>query len=490
MDINTVYNALLQDGGLSSVKATWVGQFVRSPITFWCDLHAPEELKDPVDIFVQHLFETGLEHQINVTQESYPQAVEETFYLEEDGFRRTLELMEAGEKFIKNMPLLCRNIGLEGRPDVLVRVDDIGSNLGEFSYAVVEIKSARRITEAHIMQGAVYNRLLGIVQGYQPEEFYVINRDSDVQPILTVDVDTKLDTVLENVRLIMDGAAVEPCHGTGDWPWESHVNDMAIQRSDVSLIPGVGPSIRENLRASGFRTVVDVATTDEQTLTEVHRVGLATAKKFVSSAIAIQQGAPVRRGPTAEIKRGATEVFFDLEGTDPRIGCEGLEVTNYLIGAAVRRPSGEATYLSFFAPTIAGEEGILREFLSWVASLDDPVLYHWHHYERTHLTKMMEYYGFPATTVSTILGLLVDLSPITTKSFAFPAYGEGLKDIAPSLGFEWRQDDVTALTSVGLYLGYVRSGGNDAEARRKILAYNEDDCLATMYIFDWLLAQK
>ena len=112
-----------------------------------------------------------MEHQSGVISESYPDGVEEEFHGEEDGFRRTLELMAAGTKFILNMPLICRNIGLEGRPDVLVRVDDIGSDLGDFSYVVVEIKSARNISEAHILQGAVYNRMMGIVQGYEPDEY-------------------------------------------------------------------------------------------------------------------------------------------------------------------------------------------------------------------------------------------------------------------------------------------------------------------------------
>ena len=45
------------------------------------------------------------------------------------------------------------------------------------------------------------------------------------------------------------------------------------------------------------------------------------------------------------------------------------------------------------------------------------------------------------------------------------------------------------MTSVALYLDDVRSGGSDREARRKILDYNEDDCRATMHVYEWLLSQ-
>jgi len=214
MDVDGVFQSLTRDTGLPSIRATWVERYVKSPISFWCDIHAPEEMQDPPDTFVELLIERGLEHQSDVIEESYPGAVEEDFHGEEDGFRRTLALMAAGAKFIMNMPLICRNIGLEGRPDVLVRVDDIGSDLGTYSYGVVEIKSARNISEAHILQGAVYNRMLGIVQGYEPDEFYIINGDSDEKVIQAAEVAAKLDLTLENVRNVLEGSGVDPCFGT------------------------------------------------------------------------------------------------------------------------------------------------------------------------------------------------------------------------------------------------------------------------------------
>jgi uncharacterized protein len=224
LDVEQVYHTLAAYTGLVPIKATQVEQYVLTPITFWCAIHAPEELKDAVDPFVQHLFEVGQHHQTNVTAVSYPEAVQEIFFVEEDGFRRTLELMAQGEKFIKNMPLLCRPSGLEGRPDVLVRVDGVDSDFGPFSYAVVEIKSARHITEAHLFQGAVYNRLLGKVQGWEPEQFYVVNRDSESQTVRMADYAARLDDVLDNMRSIMDGAHVDPCHGAGKWPWATYVD--------------------------------------------------------------------------------------------------------------------------------------------------------------------------------------------------------------------------------------------------------------------------
>ena len=490
MDAETLYTTLTRDSGIAAIQAGAVERYVDSPITFWCDIHAPPDGQDSINLFQQHLFDTGHQHQTEVTGAQFHGAVQEIFHTEEDGFRRTLKLMLAGETYLKDMPLLCRPMGVEGRPDILARVDGLSSDLGSFSYQVFEIKSAKNIRESHILQGALYNRLLGQVQGYEPEEYGLINRDHELTTIRMAEVADRLDQVLSEIRGVLAGADVDLCHGAARWPWESFVNKKAIERNDVSLIPGVGVATRRNLCSSGYTTVADIAATDEKALTQVDRVGVAIAKKFISSAESIGLGLPVRRAPTPAIRRGVTDVFLDFEGTDPRVNADGLEVVNYLIGALVRHPSHGPTYIPFFAPTFDAERAMLVEFFDWVPTLDDPVIYHWHHYERIHLTKMAEHYEIDPAKASYVIDRLVDLYPVTNKSFAFPTYGEGLKNIARSLGFAWRQADVTGLNSIALYLTYVESSGSQDECREKIFVYNEDDCLATMHVFDWLLSQE
>lgn len=490
MDIDRLYASLTLDGGITPIQAGAVEKFVQSPISYWCDLHAPPDARDSINLFQQHLFETGHQHQSDVTAESFPEAVQEMFLTEEDGFRRTLEMMLAGELYVTNMPLLCRPIGLGGRPDLLARVDGIDSELGPFSYQVVEIKSARHIGESHILQAAVYNRILGLVQGLEPSEFLLINRDHVVKIIRMADVVERLEEVLSDMRDIAAGAVVEPCHGAGKWPWVSHVNQMAIDLNDVSLLSGIGPAKRQDVVLAGFSLVDEVAEAEESALTQIKGIGSKTAKNLITAAQALVQDCVIRRSPTPEIPGGRTQVFFDFEGTDPQLGAEDLEVTNYLIGTVWRTDNGPHQYLPFFAPTAMDEKANLSDFLEWAHSLNDPVFYHWRPHEKTHLNKMATFYELDPVQLEWVNNRMVDVSPHVISSFAFPCYSQGLKDIAKSLGFRWRQDDVDGLGTVVLYLRFVESGGMDTEAKEKILVYNEDDCLATMYIFDWLLAQK
>ena len=150
----------------------------------------------------------------------------------------------------------------------------------------------------------------------------------------------------------------------------------------------------------------------------------------MSSAQAIVRGRPIPRDNSQAIPRGTTEVFLDFEGAESGLGSDGgLGVVNYLIGNVVRRDGAATEFIPFFADSVAEEETNLQEFLYWCRSLENPIFYHWHHYEKTHLNKMVSYYDISPERAAPVLERLTDLHPIATKSYAFPTYGEGLKDM-------------------------------------------------------------
>ena len=490
MNVHDIFIHLTNGSRKGAVRAGWVERYLESPITLWCNLHAPTEAKDPMTDQMQHIFGIGNTHQDRVNERMYPGGIQKVFHSEEEGFLQSLEIMSEAGQFIKDMPLVCWSHGLVGRPDILERVDGVPSVFGDYSYRLVEIKSAKKLRESQMLQAALYNRVLGLVQGYEPPIFHMVNGDSDVLLVTMAEVEERLDIVLEEVREIIAGKPVDFCYGAAGWPWESYVDGKAIAANDVSLIVGVGAAVRENLVNAGYTTLASIAQADENELVNVKGVGSTSAKKMGISAQAIQGQKPLRRKELTEILRGKTEVFFDFEGAQDRDRSDFSTQVNYLIGAVFRLNGSEGVYRPFFADRFELEGKNLSEFIDWAVSLDDPVFYHWHHYERTHLAKMAERWGENPENVDFVLERLVDLSPWATNGYAFPAYGESLKDIAKSLGFRWQQEDVSGVGSIALYENFVNSDGTDQTSKDKIIVYNQDDCFATMHIYDWVMAQE
>jgi predicted RecB family nuclease len=482
-----LYARFTEVGDGPAVKASMLERFIKSPITVWCEINADRAQRDPTNDYQELLFSRGHQHQAEVTSELFGTAVTESFKTEEDGFMRVLQLMAMGADAIGDMPMLCSPLGLEGRPDVVRRVDGQASVFGGHSYEIVEIKSARRIKRHHIMQAALYSRALGEVQGFAPVQFHVVNGDTETASYDAADYADALDEAIAGLREVVSGAPVPPVYGGAMWPWESYTNDMAIKAGDASTVPGVGASTRERLAEIGLHTVADVAEADPEHLVQAKGIGASKAGRMGSAARALRSGEVVLRSHVPEIPTGETAVYFDLEGSSPDLSEDGVTTVNYLIGSLVRTP-GTENFVPFYADVPEDEAENTRAFFAWASALSGPVFYHWHHYERTHLTKMAARFSVPDGQTEFVMDRMVDLSPLTTNAFAFPTHGEGLKDIARFLGFNWRQGDVDALASVALYSQWIDSDGTDAAAKQSILDYNEDDCRATRVVYDWLRA--
>jgi uncharacterized protein len=79
-----------------------------------------------------------------------------------------------------------------------------------------------------------------------------------------------------------------------------------------------------------------------------------------------------------------------------------------------------------------------------------------------------------------------DIYKDATSNFAFPTYGNGLKEVAAYIGYKWKHADVNAMESIALYFQYVQNPAANKDKLEKVIDYNKDDCTATMLIKDWL----
>ena len=165
MIVEDIYNQLTNGSRDVAVRAGWVERYLESPITLWCNLHAPTEAKDAMTDQMRHIFDIGTAHQDRVNDLMYPGGIHKVFNSEEEGFQQSLEIMSEAGQFIKDMPLVCWSHGLVGRPDILELVNGVPSLFGDYSYRVVEIKSAKRLRESQMLQGSPRRTCLDILTG-------------------------------------------------------------------------------------------------------------------------------------------------------------------------------------------------------------------------------------------------------------------------------------------------------------------------------------
>lgn len=258
-----------------------------------------------------------------------------------------------------------------------------------------------------------------------------------------------------------------------------------LRLDDVSLVSGVGPSMKLKLADGGIDTVGDLASSTEDGLTEIKGIGKKTAVKFLNAAKALKTDSPICIGK-CEFPDRSTEIFLDLEGTGEQMGDEEIEDMDYLVGVLVRK-EGKEEFIPFVAHGYDKEGEMFNEFIEWLKGQEDFIIYHWHHYEKTHLSRMAERHGLSDEMRVLLFGNMRDLYKDAVACFAFPTYGNGLKQVAKFMGYNWQHADVNAMESIALYFDYVDDPEKNRDKMQKVIEYNEDDCIATRVVKDWLV---
>jgi len=485
-EVRRIFDKCVDNKEKGIVHGKDVYTYFKSPFSLWCNYHAPDEFRDPLSDYQQVLFDRGNNHEAFIVKSQYPNAQKVKFEDEVSGFKQMLKFMDNGSKSMHDMPLIYFPENLQGRFDIIERVAKANSIFGPYHYVVKEIKVAKNIKEHHIMQAAYYNYLLSKIQGYCPDVFYIINQEGKELEYQYDDYKENLIKAIEKIKSIIQGEEVGPVYGEALWPWESYAKSKAVQIKDVSLIPGVGSKVKKKLNKFDFLTFTDVANTSLSELIRIPGIGPVKGRQLLLNADAISSNeAIVFDKKHLQFPNKTTEIFLDLEGTDDSLKEPYIQV-EYLIGCLIRDSKGEE-YRPFLANEFKDEKKMFEEFIAYIKKKRSFVIYHWGSYEKSAMQKLIKKYGGVTPSLEKkLFNNMIDLLVMIKKSIAFPTFSYGLKDIAPWLGFSWRNKQVTAMETIAYYLEYVRDPDKNLEKIQLILDYNEDDVRATALVKDWL----
>ncbi|GAA3580564.1 TM0106 family RecB-like putative nuclease [Microlunatus spumicola] len=210
----------------------------------------------------------------------------------------------------------------------------------------------------------------------------------------------------------------------------------------------------------------------------------------------LEGGVPFVRETSGPIAVRGAEVEVDL---DIESSAEGRV---YLWGFWVERPDrgeGPGTYVAF-----AGfrdldddaETALAVEAFTWLRGLVEEgasvAVYHYSSYEPNQIDALARRSGHPVLAWASAYARegFVDLFEVV-KEHWFGVSGLGLKLVAAHAGFAWRDDDPGGLNSQGWFADAVHGPSPEARAsaEARVLAYNEDDVLATRHVRAWLREQ-
>ncbi|HEY1457263.1 MAG TPA: TM0106 family RecB-like putative nuclease, partial [Solirubrobacteraceae bacterium] len=414
--------------------------------------------------------------------------------------QRTVQAMRAGAEVIYQ-GVLFDGVRWRGHSDFLRRVT-AASELGSFSYEVADTKLARRVKPYFLLQLCFYSELVAAVQGTEPRWMHVVLGTRATETFRVAEFAAYYRTVKRRFESVVDeraaGSYPEPVEHCQLCQWEEHCANQRDADDHLSLVARITRSQRTRLTHAEISTISQLAAAEPAN--RPSRIGSATFDTLRAQA-RLQQ----HQRTTGELRYellpptegcgfahlqapSAGDVFFDMEG-DPFFD-EGLE---YLFGV-VTLEADKPRFQAFWATDRSSEKQAFEQFIDFVMErLDrfpDLHVYHYAPYEATAIKHLMGLHATREDDVDRLLRghVLVDLYTVVRQGMRVSQSSYSIKSIEAF----YRDKRETELTeggdSIVAFERFLETG--EHSLLESIERYNEDDCLSTHLLREWLLARR
>ena len=441
----------------------------------------------------------------------------------ERAIKQTCEAIRAGVDVIVQAAL--RHESWFGYADVLVR-REVPSNLGPWSYEVIDTKLARETRAGTVLQLGLYTAMLAEIQGATPEQFHVVIPAPG--GLTQLSIPFRVDDYAAYMRLMQrelvrstqmdpDELArlhypdpVEHCDICG---WRVTCDRKRHEDDHLSLVAGLGRLHRRELSANSITTLASFAALPDQLPFRPKRGSKDTYSRYRQQALvqlqsrmqetilySLRPADPPPRDPAQPIEpRGLSrmpapspgDVFLDLEG-DTYADEGGRE---YLFGIALVEADGTVGYRKWWAFTAAEEreafESVMDFIMDRLGRHPDMHIYHFAHYEPTAFKKLMGRHATRERELDRLLrgGRFIDLLGVVRQSMWAGVESYSIKRLEPLYQFKRDVNLPDAGQSLRRmeYALQVKQPELVLDADREIiLGYNRDDCVSTLRLRDWL----
>ena len=413
--------------------------------------------------------------------------------------RQTIEALRAGAEVVYQAALVQGKWG--GYADFLIRTPQ-PSQLGDFSYEVIDTKLARNPDAKHLIQLCVYADLLAAVQRLVPRQTHLVLGDGRQESFRVEDFASYVRHARQRfeqfARKPPADSYPEPCAHCTYCRWKTTCSAQWEEDDHLSLVANLQHAQLVKLERAGVNTVAKLAALPPAT--RIPDLNPLVFQKLRSQA-ALQEhkrrtgknkvellDAEPGRGFTRLPKPDSGDLFFDMEG-DP-LHPEGLE---YLFGLSFLQ-GGQLTYKKFWAHDHGQESvtfGKVMKFLQLhLAAHPGAYIYHYNHYEPTALKRLAGRYAVAEHQLDDLLRRLkfVDLFKVVREAIRVSEPAYSLKNLETFYMDKRTGAVATAGDSIVVYHRWRETG--DDQLLEEIASYNEIDCVSTSRLRDWLLTLR
>lgn len=170
-----------------------------------------------------------------------------------------------------------------------------------------------------------------------------------------------------------------------------------------------------------------------------------------------------------------TYIYIDFEGLPD-------ENFQYLLGGSIKLENKEAILCSFWADTQEHEEAQFIQLIELLNEYPDAPIYHYGSYETAALKQAVKKFeGVIKQQWPSLEKRMVNLLGYLRTHVYPPTYGNGLKEVAGYLQFQWRDKETSGLQSIDWRRQWEQTCSS--EQKEKLIQYNQDDitALATVH---------
>ena len=413
---------------------------------------------------------------------------------------QTLDAMRAGAQVIYQAVFV--DTDSRGIADFLVRVD-ASSLLGSWSYEAWDTKLARTAKPAYVFQLAFYSAQIERIMGHRPEFMHVVLGTNEAERLRTDDFLAYYRAVRRRFqRFVAEEPATYPypiAHCSRcpfeascdeQWRRDDHLSLVArIRRDQVMRLESVGVTTVRGLAGAEHLPELRIATATLDGLRGQARL----QAEFIDTGVHTYDLLPPKeeRGFALLPQPSPGDLFFDMEGDPYFEQAGGLE---YLFGVAWM-DGAAPKYRAWWAKTRQEEARAFEDVIDFLRDRlrSDPGLhvYHYASYERSKLGTLAQQHSTREEELDDLLrrDVFVDLYRVVRQTLRTSHEGYSLKDVRQFFMEDAGAGTVaTAGDSIVEFERWRQTG--DDTILDPIERYNEEDCVSTLELRDWLLLRK